>query len=101
MLVAGSGEKAPNNAITLQRFLKGVSLKLGAIRAPLNSSNNKVHFMFVFVGGSNTNPKSARTGSGFRRGDDTVGDPHRTPISQFELFELKFVTSSFSSLSSC
>ena len=34
------------------------------------------------------------------RGDDTVGNPHRAQIYQFELFELKFFNSSFSSLSS-
>ena len=34
-----------------------------------------------------------------REGDDTVGNPHRAQISQFELFELKFLNSSFSSLS--
>ena len=39
-------------------------------------------------------------GGGFRRGDDTVGNPRRAQISQFELFELKFLCSSFSSLSS-
>ena len=33
-------------------------------------------------------------------GMDTVGNPHRTQIYQFELFELKFINSSFSSLSS-
>ena len=35
------------------------------------------------------------------RGDDTVGNPQRAQISQFELFELKFLNSSFSSLCSC
>ena len=34
------------------------------------------------------------------RGDDAVGSPHRAQISQFELFELKFINSSFPSLSS-
>ena len=34
------------------------------------------------------------------RGDDTVGNPLRAQISQFELFELKFIDSSCSSLSS-
>ena len=33
-------------------------------------------------------------------GDDTVGKPHRAQISQFELFELRFINSSFSRLSS-
>ena len=33
------------------------------------------------------------------RGIDTVGNPHRTQIYQFELFELKLLNSSFSSLS--
>ena len=28
-------------------------------------------------------------------GDDTVGNPHRARISQFELFELKCLNSSF------
>ena len=31
------------------------------------------------------------------RGDDTVGSPHRAQISQFELFGLKVLNSSFSS----
>ena len=35
------------------------------------------------------------------RGDETVGSPHRAQIVQFELFELKFLNSSFSSLASC
>ena len=34
------------------------------------------------------------------RGDDAVRDPHRAQICQFELFELKCINSSFSSLSS-
>ena len=34
------------------------------------------------------------------RGDDAVGNPHRAQISQFELFEIKFLNSSCSSLSS-
>ena len=34
------------------------------------------------------------------RGDDPVGNPHRAQISQFKLFELTFLNSSFSSLSS-
>ena len=29
-----------------------------------------------------------RPGTGFGRGDDTVGNPHRAHISQFEFFEL-------------
>ena len=37
-------------------------------------------------------PESAKSrgapGSGIGRGDDTVGNPHRAQISQFELFEL-------------
>ena len=33
-------------------------------------------------------------------GKDTVGNPHRAQIPQFELFELKCLNSSFSSLSS-
>ena len=33
-------------------------------------------------------------------GHETVGNPHRAQISQFEFFELKFLNSSFSSLSS-
>ena len=33
-------------------------------------------------------------------GDDAVGNPRRAQISRFELFELKFLNSSFSSLSS-
>ena len=37
-----------------------------------------------------------------RKGDDTVGNPHRAQNYQFKLFELKFISiSSFSSLSSC
>ena len=32
--------------------------------------------------------------------DDTVGNPRRAQISQFELVELEFINSSFSSLSS-
>ena len=36
----------------------------------------------------------------FGGGDDTVGNPHRAQISQFELVDLRFVNSSFSSLSS-
>ena len=35
------------------------------------------------------------------RGDDTGQNPHRAQISQFEVFELKFLNSSFSSVSSC
>ena len=31
------------------------------------------------------------------RGDDTVGSPHQAQMSQFELFELKFLNSSLSS----
>ena len=38
---------------------------------------------------------------GSDRGDDGVGNPRRARIHQFELFELKFLNSSFSSLSSC
>ena len=34
------------------------------------------------------------------RGDDAVGNPHRAQIVQVELFELKFINSSFSSSSS-
>ena len=34
------------------------------------------------------------------RSDDTVGNPHRAQVYQFELFELEFLTSNFSSLSS-
>ena len=34
------------------------------------------------------------------RADDTLGNPHRTQISQFELFELTFFDSNLSSLSS-
>ena len=34
------------------------------------------------------------------RGDDTVGNPHHGQIDQFELFELKLLSSSCSSLSS-
>ena len=37
----------------------------------------------------------------FGRGDDTVGNPHRPQIVEFELFELKRINSSFSSSSSC
>ena len=37
--------------------------------------------------------------AGVGRGDDTVGDPHRAPIYRLELFEFKFINSSFSSLS--
>ena len=36
----------------------------------------------------------------FGRGDYTVGNPHRAQTYQFELFELKFLNSRFSSLSS-
>ena len=36
----------------------------------------------------------------FGRGDDAVGNPHRARNSQFELFELTYLNSSFSSLSS-
>ena len=36
----------------------------------------------------------------FGRVDDTVGNPHRAQISQFEFFELKFLNSNVSSLSS-
>ena len=36
----------------------------------------------------------------FGGGDDTVGNPHRAQVSPLELFELKLVDSSFSSLSS-
>ena len=43
-------------------------------------------------------PETARPRLG--RGDDAVGNPHRAQISQFELFELKFLNSSFSSSSS-
>ena len=42
-----------------------------------------------------------RACSSIRRGDDTVGNPHRAQISQFELIERIFFNSSFSSLSSC
>ena len=35
------------------------------------------------------------------RGDDTLGSPPRAQICQFELFELKLLNPSFSSLSSC
>ena len=35
-----------------------------------------------------------------RKGDDTVGNPPRAQIHQFELFELKFINLSFLSLSS-
>ena len=34
------------------------------------------------------------------RGDDTVGNPYRAQIYKFELCELKYLNSSFSSLSS-
>ena len=35
----------------------------------------------------------------FERAEDAVGDPRRAQIPQFEFFELKFIGSSFSSLS--
>ena len=35
----------------------------------------------------------------FGRGDDEVGNPYRAQIFQFELFEVNFLNSSFSSLS--
>ena len=40
------------------------------------------------------------TGAPVGRGDDKVGNPHRAQIYQFELFELKYFNSIFSSLSS-
>ena len=46
-------------------------------------------------------PGAPAAGAGLGGGDDTVGDPRRAQISQFELFELKFLDSSFSSLPSC
>ena len=42
----------------------------------------------------------SQTSLPFGRGDDTVGDPHRAQICKFELFELKLLNSSCSSLSS-
>ena len=36
---------------------------------------------------------------GVRKGDTTVGNPHRAQTSQFELFDLEFLNSSFSRLS--
>ena len=44
---------------------------------------------------------ASRSGANDRKGDDTVGNPPRARILHFELFELKFLNSSFSSLSSC
>ena len=38
---------------------------------------------------------SARKCSRIGRGDDTVGNPHRAQISQFELFEVKFISRAF------
>ena len=46
---------------------------------------------------STLRPEQDRVG----RVDDTIGNPHRAQISQFELPELKFINSSCSSLSSC
>ena len=37
-------------------------------------------------------------GRTFGRGHDTVGNPHRAQISQFELLQLEFLSSSFSGL---
>ena len=69
-----------------------------------NSSNsNNNNSKHSSNNNSNKRGRTARSSAQtlpFGRGDDTVGNPHRAQISQFELLELKIINSSFSSLSS-